>query len=140
VVDILPLNDLKRPTVLLPDDYVVFHDLIRRLLEPEFEVVGAVDNGRSLMDAAIRLAPDVVISDISMPILDGLEALRQLIVLQRDVRFIFFAIYNESAFIQEAKSTGACGYVDKSRAVSELVPAIRNALNNGTFYLSKFEP
>jgi len=129
---------LKRPTVLLADDYVAFFDVWRRLLEPEFEVIGTVDNGQALIDAAIRLAPDIIISDIGMPVVSGFQALRHLIAIQSDVRFIFLTIYREPAFIEEAQRAGASGYVDKSHADSELLPAIRKALSEGRFYLSKF--
>jgi DNA-binding NarL/FixJ family response regulator len=137
--DVLPLNHAKRPTVLLADDFVAFHDLIRELLEPEFEVVGAVDNGLALIDAAVRLTPDIIISDISMPTVDGFEALRQLMLIQLNVRFFFLTVDNDPALIEEARRSGASGYVNKSRAFSELVPAIRNVLNDGKFYLSKFD-
>jgi DNA-binding NarL/FixJ family response regulator len=129
---------LRRPTILLADDYTAFFDVFRRLLEPEFEVVGAVENGLALIDAAIRLSPDVIVSDISMPILSGFEALRQLIAIQPDLRFIFLTISNEPDFIEAAQRAGASGYVDKNRADSELLPAIREALSKGEFFLSKF--
>jgi DNA-binding NarL/FixJ family response regulator len=136
--DVLPLNELKRPTILLADDYVAFHDVIRRLLEPEFEVVGIVENGQALIDAATRVTPDIIISDIGMPIVSGFEALRHLIVVQPDVKFIFLTAYREPVFIEEAQRAGASGYVDKSRADSELLPAIRKAMGEGEFYLSRF--
>jgi DNA-binding NarL/FixJ family response regulator len=129
---------VKKPTVLLADDYVAFFEIWRRLLEPEFEVIGAVKNGQELIDAAIRLAPEIIISDIGMPLVSGFQALRHLIAIQPDVRFIFLTIYNEPAFIEEAQRAGASGYVDKSQADSELLPAIRKALREGEFYLSKF--
>jgi DNA-binding NarL/FixJ family response regulator len=136
--DVLPYNKLKRPTILLADDYVAFHDIVRSLLEPEFEVIGAVENGLTLIDAAIRLTPDIIVSDIGMPILGGFEALRHLIAFQPDLRFIFLTINNDPDFIEEAKRAGASGYVDKSCAASELLPAIREAVREGEFFLSKF--
>lgn len=108
------------------------------MLEPEFEVIGTVENGQAVIDAAIRLTPDVIVSDISMPIFSGFEALRQLIAIQPDVRFIFLTIHNEPEFIEKAQRAGAAGYVDKNRADSELLPAIREALREGEFFLSKF--
>jgi len=129
---------LKRPTILLADDYAAFFDVFRRLLEPEFEVIGTVKDGRELIDAAVRLAPDVIVSDIGMPIVSGFEALRHLIAIQPNVRFIFLTVYNDPAFIEEAQRAGASGYVDKSCADSELLPAIRKALLEGEFYISKF--
>lgn len=129
---------MKRPTILLADDFVAFFDVLRRILEPEFEVIGTVEDGRALIDAAIRLIPDVIVSDIGMPIVSGFEALRHLIAIQPHIRFIFLTIYNDPAFIEHAEGAGASGYVDKSRADSELLPAIRKALSEGEFYLSKF--
>jgi len=73
-----------------------------------------------------------------MPIVSGFEALRQLIVVQPDVKFIFLTAYKEPAFVEEAQRAGASGYVDKSRADSELLPAIRKAMGEGEFYLSRF--
>jgi DNA-binding NarL/FixJ family response regulator len=122
----------------LADDYAAFFDVFRRLLEPEFEVIGTVKDGRELIDAATRLAPDVIVSDIGMPIVSGFEALRHLIAIQPNVRFIFLTVYNDPAFIEEAQRAGASGYVDKSCADSELLPAIRKALLEGEFYISKF--
>ena len=87
--DVLPYSKLNRPTILLADDFAAFFAVLRRLLEPEFEVIGTVANGVALIDAAIRLTPDIVVSDIRMPILSGFEALRQLIAIQpRHVRSI----------------------------------------------------
>jgi DNA-binding NarL/FixJ family response regulator len=136
--DVLPLNDLKRPTSLLADEYVAFHDVWRILLKPECEVIGTVENGQALIDAAVRLTPDIIISDIGMPIVNGFEALRHLIAIQPDIRFILLTIHNDPVFIEEAQSAGASGYVDKSHADTELVRAIRNALREGEFYHSKF--
>jgi DNA-binding NarL/FixJ family response regulator len=129
---------LKRPTILLADDYVPLHNIVRNLLEPEFEVIGAVDNGLALIDAAIRLTPDVIVSDIGMPILGGFEALRHLIAFRPNLRFIFLTINDEPDFIEEAQRAGAAGYVDKSCADSELLPAVRKALSEEEFFLSKF--
>jgi DNA-binding NarL/FixJ family response regulator len=129
---------LKRPTILLADDYVAFFDVLRRLLEPEFEVIGTVKDGQALIDAAIQLNPDIIVSDIGMPIVNGFAALRHLIAIQPNVRFIFLTVYNDPAFIEEAQWAGASGYVDKTRADSELLPAVRKALSEGEFYISKF--
>jgi DNA-binding NarL/FixJ family response regulator len=135
---VLPQNKLKRPTILLADDHAPFFAIWRRLLEPVFEVIGTVEDGQALIDAAIRLTPDVIVSDLGMPIVSGFEALRHLIAIQPNVRFIFLTVYNEPDFIEEAQRAGASGYVNKSRADSELLPAIRKALREGEFYLSKF--
>ena len=75
--DVLPQNKLKRPTILFADDYAPFFAIWRRLLEPEFEVIGTVEDGQALIDVAIRLTPDIIVSDIGMPIISGFEALRQ---------------------------------------------------------------
>ena len=129
---------MKRPTILLSDDYAAFFDLLPRLLEPEFQVIGTVKDGEALIAAAIRLIPDIIISDIGLPIVSGFEALRQLIAIQPDIRYIFLTIHKDRVYIEEAQRAGASGYVNKSHADTELVPAIRKALRKREFYLSKF--
>jgi CheY-like chemotaxis protein len=73
---------LKRPTILLADRYAAFFDVLRRLLEPEFEVIGTVNDGRALIEAAVRLTPDIIVSDIGMPFVSGFDALRHLVAIQ----------------------------------------------------------
>lgn len=114
--------------ILLADDHPRFPEMEACFLEPEFEVVGNVANGQALIEEAIRLKPDVIITDISMPILDGIEAVDRLKQLGCTSRIVFLTVHNDSDFMSRCFSSGALGYVVKSRIASELVPAIRRAL------------
>jgi len=101
-----------------------------RLLEPEFEVVGKVGDGKALIEEAIRLKPDIIITDISMPILDGINAVGHLRELGCTSRIVFLSVHSDTDFMNRCFSTGALAYVVKSRIASELVPAVRRALGN----------
>jgi DNA-binding NarL/FixJ family response regulator len=123
-------GQLMRARILLADDHPRFPEIEVRLLEPEFEVVGSVGNGQALIEEAIRLKPDIIITDISMPILDGIEAVDRLRELGSSSRIVFLSVHSDTDFVTRCLSTGALGYVVKSRIASELVPAIRRALSS----------
>jgi len=127
------MGHLSKASVLLADDHPHFPEMEERLLEPEFRVVGKVANGQSLFDEAIRLQPDVIVTDISMPILNGIEAAERLKESGCESRVIFLTVHCDSDFIRRCISTGAFGYVVKSRIASELIPAIRGALAGNIF-------
>jgi DNA-binding NarL/FixJ family response regulator len=112
----------------LADDHVLLLEAFRALLEPEFEVVGTVTDGRALLAEFSRLNPDVVLIDISMPLLNGLDAGRQLKMQQRSVKLIYLTMNPDPDLAGEALRLGASGYVLKSSAASELTQAIREAL------------
>ena len=122
-----------RPRVLLADDHTLLLGAFRKLLEPECEVVGAVDNGRALLDSARELRPDVVVVDISMPLLNGLDAGRQLKQLLPGARLIFLTMNEDPDLVAEALRIGASGYLLKNSAASELVLAIREAMDGKTY-------
>jgi len=124
---------LMKARILLADDHPRFPEMEARLLEPEFEIVGKVANGQALIEEAMRLKPDIIITDISMPILDGIEAVDRLKESGCTSRFVFLSVHSDTDFVRRCLSTGALGYVVKSRIASELVPAIRNALAGNTF-------
>jgi DNA-binding NarL/FixJ family response regulator len=105
----------------------------RALLEPEFEVVGTVTDGRALLAEFSRLKPDVVLIDISMPLLNGLDAGRQLKQQQRSVKLIYLTMNQDPDLAGEALRLGASGYVLKSSAASELTQAIREALRGRSY-------
>ena len=119
---------MTRPRILLADDHVLLLEAFRALLEPEFEVVGTVTDGRALLAEFSRLNPDVVLIDISMPLLNGLDAGRQLKMQQRSVKLIYLTMNPDPDLAGEALRLGASGYVLKSSAASELTQAIREAL------------
>jgi DNA-binding NarL/FixJ family response regulator len=121
-------GQLMRARILLADDHPRFPEMEARLLEPEFEVVGKVGNGQALIEEAIRLKPDLIIADISMPILNGIEAVDRLMGLGCTSRIVFLSVHSDNDFVSRCLSIGALGYVAKSKIASELVPAIRRAL------------
>jgi DNA-binding NarL/FixJ family response regulator len=126
---------MRRPTILLADDHVVFIDGIIRILKERFDVVGAVTDGSSLPDAAGRLRPDVIVTDISMPTVSGLEALRQLKAGHVDSKVIFLTMHADATLAAEAFRLGARGFVLKQSSGEELVKAIEAVLQ-GHKYMS----
>lgn len=123
----------RRATVLLADDHSLVLAGIRSILEPSYEVLGMVDNGRALIEAAVRLKPQVILLDISMPELNGIEAARQLRKLVPGARLIFVTMHTDATFIREAMRAGASGYVAKHSAAKELVTAIEEVLQGHTY-------
>ena len=119
---------MRQPTVLLADDHVVFTDGIIRILSERFEVVGTVRDGSSLFEAVNRLHPDVIVTDISMPTLSGLEGLRQLRAKNDDSRVIFLTMHADARLAAEAFRLGARGFVLKQASGDELVNAIESVL------------
>ncbi len=125
----------RRPTVLLADDHPMMAEGLRKLLEPEFEVVEVVRDGRALLAAAAARRPDLVITDISMPRLDGLEAARQLRGRFPEIRVLVLSIHTESSWVQAAFEAGAHAYLSKTSAPEEIETAVREVLK-GLFYVS----
>ena len=121
--------------VLLADDHPVMLAGLRRLLEPDLEVVGTVTDGRALLDAAERLRPDLVITDIAMPGLDGIEATRSLQASLPEVRVLILSIHAEPSYVKAAFEAGAWGYLTKSSAPDEIERAVREVLAD-RFYVS----
>ena len=124
---------MSRPRVLLADDHRMVAEGVKRLLEEEFELVAVVDDGRQLVEAAGRLRPDVIVADITMPHLNGIEAL---VVMKRDnpdVRVVFLTMHKDAAYARRALEAGARGYVLKHSAQTELFLAVRAALDGKTF-------
>jgi len=124
---------MKRPRILLADDHTMLLEAFKALLEPEFEIVGTVTDGRALLAEFSRLNPDVVLMDISMPLLNGLDAGRQLKLRQRSVKLIYVTMNPDPDLAGEALRLGASGYVLKSSAASELTQAIREALRGRSY-------
>ena len=121
--------------LLIADDHPSLLDGLVSLLEERFEVVGAVANGDLLLDAAARLHPDVIITDISMPGLNGLEAVARLKAARADVKIIVLTIHADAAVVAEAIRSGASGFVAKMSVGDELEIAIDEVLQ-GRVYLS----
>ncbi len=128
---------MKRSTILIADDHAVVVEGLRRMLEPpEFEVVGVARDGRALLQAAARLQPDVIIADIAMPLLNGIDAAREIHKQNRKPKIIFLTMHPETAYATAALAAGAAGYVLKSAAGEELINAIHDVLHGRT-YVSK---
>jgi DNA-binding NarL/FixJ family response regulator len=116
---------MTRPRVLLADDHRLFREACSRLLEADCDVVGAVADGRALLAAAPELLPDIVVVDVAMPLLNGLDAVRQLKRAMPEVKAIFLTMSEDSDVAAEAFRAGASGYLLKNSAASELLQAIR---------------
>ena len=119
--------------VLLADDSPSMLAEARHILEPEFHVVETVENGQALLHAAATLDPDVVILDISMPILDGLKAARQLKREGSKARIVFLTVHEDWEFVEESFAAGGVGYVIKPRLATDLLAGVREALMGRTF-------
>ena len=113
---------------LLADDHQMVAEGLRSLLEPEFELVGIVADGRELLAAAATLQPDVIVMDITMPSLNGIEAARQLRQAGSRAKVVFLTMHRDAAYAARALDAGAAGFVLKHSAASELITAIREAL------------
>lgn len=129
-----------RSRVLLCDDHPVVLKGLQRLLDcPGFEVAGAVQDGRALVDAAARLKPDVIIADISMPLLNGIEAVRQIRRQNPKARIILLTMHAEAPYAVEAMRAGAKGYLLKSADEEEFLTAIKKVLAGGIYVTSSLE-
>ena len=124
-----------RPRILIADDHNLLLEGYRLMLEPEFELVGSVEDGQALLSASQRLKPDIILLDISMPLLNGIDAARQLSKTLPSAKLIFVTMHADSDYVTEAFQAGASGYILKRAAASELLTAIRETLN-GNRYVS----
>ncbi len=124
-----------RPRLLLADDHVLVVAGMQKLLESEFELAGAVHDGHSLIAAVEQTAPDLVLLDISMPLLNGLDAARTIKRTKPSVKLLFVTMQADAAYVREAFRAGASGYLLKHEAASELPTAIREVLR-GNYYVS----
>jgi len=124
---------LERPRVLLADDHHPVLNRVVSLLKEHFEIVGSVSDGRALVREAERLHPDVIVLDITMPILTGIEAARELHDAGSKARLVFLTVHQSNAFVRECFAQGGLGFVTKSRMMTDLIPAINEALSNRHF-------
>ena len=126
---------MRRARILLADDHRLLLEAFKKLLEPEFEVVGTAKDGRALLVAARELKPDVIVLDIAMPQLSGLTAAQRLKQMMPEVKLIFLTVNEDPGFASEAFRIGASGYLLKNSAASELFQAIEAALE-GKMYVT----
>lgn len=124
---------MKKIRVLLADDHKIILEGLRALLEPEFEIVGAVEDGRTLVAEAERLSPDVVVADISMPGLNGIDAARQIRKFDERIRIVFLTMHSQVSYAASAFEAGASGFVLKHSAPQELISAIRETMQGRTY-------
>ena len=127
---------LIRPRVLLADDHSQLLKAETDLLRPHFDIVGTAMDGDALVSEALRLNPDVIIADITMPVLNGIEAVRKLIGSGSSAKFIFLTIHSSEEFIKACLEAGARGFVSKSKMKAHLIPAIHAVLNDVSYISS----
>ncbi len=123
----------RRPTVIIADDHPDVHPLLRRILEPELDVVENVFDGQALLDALGRLRPDLIVVDVVMPVLDGIEAVKRLKAQSSTVAVVFISTDAGEENVQRALKTGALAFVRKASAAEHLLPAARAALKGQRF-------
>jgi DNA-binding NarL/FixJ family response regulator len=124
---------MSRPRILIADDHQILAEGLRGLLEPEFEVVAVVADGRELLAAAGTHRPDVIVADVTMPSLNGIEAAAQLRQAGSEAKVVFLTMHRDVAYARRALEAGAAGFVLKHSAASELVAAVREALRGRTY-------
>jgi DNA-binding NarL/FixJ family response regulator len=124
---------VNRPRVLLADDHRMMAEGLKALLPDEFELVGIVEDGRAMIEAAERLRPEVIVADVAMPNLNGFEALTRLRKTHPNIKVVFLTMHQNAAYARRALDAGASGFVVKHSAPEELVLAIRAALKGKTF-------
>ena len=124
---------MRKIRVLLADDHRIFLDGLNSLLEDEFDIVGTVEDGRALVKDAERLCPDVVVADISMPLLNGIEAVRQIRKSDQRIKVVILTMHPDVSLAASAFEVGASGYVIKRSASRELITAINDVMRGKTY-------
>ena len=124
---------MKKPRVLLADDHKIVIEGLKNLLSDEFEIVGTVEDGRALVEKASTLYPDVIVADISMPQLNGIEAARQIKKTDKNIKIVFLTMHPDPTYAANAFEAGASGFVLKHSASSELIRAIHEAIKGRTY-------
>jgi CheY-like chemotaxis protein len=126
-------NSRAAPRILIADDQEDMLRTITLALADEFEIIGTAEDGKSAVELATRLLPDVLVLDISMPIMNGIEAAWRLKRLGSTIRVVFLTVYTDPDFVEAARCTGALGYVRKECLAKDLAPTIRAVMRGGTF-------
>lgn len=124
---------MKLPRIILADDHTLVAEALHQLVAPYFDVVATVADGRALLETAVSLKPDAIVVDVAMPLLNGLEACRQLKEKMPSVKLVFLTMNEDPEIAVEAMKAGASGYVLKKSAASELLQAIQVALRGKSF-------
>src|SRR4051794_549052 len=121
--------------LVIADDHTLVLEGLKRILEPDFELVGMAENGRELLRKTEELRPDVALVDISMPMLNGIDATRQMLKTHPQVKVIFVTMHADADYVAEAFRAGASGYLLKRSAATELVTAIQEVMK-GRYYVT----
>ena len=124
---------MNKPRVLIADDHRIFAEGLKRLLKEDFDIVEIVADGRQLVAAAEKLRPDVIVVDISMPMLNGIDAVQQIKKVQPAIKAVFLTMHPDIAYAVRAFKEGASGYVLKNAVPDELITAIREGLKGKTY-------
>jgi DNA-binding NarL/FixJ family response regulator len=124
---------MSKPRVLIADDHRIFAEGLKRLLKEDFDIVEVVADGRQLIAAAEKLRPDAIVADISMPMLNGIDAVQQIKKVQPAIKVVFLTMHPDVAYAVRAFKEGASGYVLKNAAPDELITAIREGLKGKTY-------
>src|ERR1700746_2200112 len=132
-MSLFPGAVMKRPRVLLADDHRLLREAFAQLLEPGCEVVGTVAGGRALLTAAVELRPDIVVLDIAMPLLNGLDAARQLKRSMPNVKLIFLTVNEDPDLAAETFRAGGSAFLLKNSAASELLQAIHDVMQGRSY-------
>jgi len=127
-----------KPRVLIADDHRAWVDRVTALLKSNFDLVGTASNGQTLVGEAKRLRPDLIVLDITMPILNGIEAAHEIHEAGPQIKLIFLTVHEEPEYIRACLAEGCLGYVKKARLATDLLPAIREALLGRTFVSPSF--
>jgi DNA-binding NarL/FixJ family response regulator len=124
---------MNRPRIILADDHRIVVEGLRSLLQSEFDLVGTAENGVDLVELAQRVKPDVIVTDISMPLLNGIDAVRKLRESGVQAKVVFLTMHPDVVYATRAMEAGASGYVLKHSAPDELIAAIHEVLRGGAF-------
>ena len=124
---------MSKATVLLADDHKIVAEGLKSFLESQFEIIGIVENGRELLEKTQQLHPDVIVVDVSMPLLNGIDAVREIKKIGLDAKVVFLTMHRDAMYAKEAFEIGASGFVLKHAAPSELISAFQEALKGNTY-------
>jgi len=124
---------MNRTRIILGDDHSLVLEGIRRLLESNYDVVASAENGKQLVSEALRLKPEIIVLDITMPILNGIDAAKEIRKALPEAKFVFVSMHANGVYVRKAMEAGASGYVLKSGASDELIEAMEVARKGGAF-------
>jgi DNA-binding NarL/FixJ family response regulator len=125
--------NMARPRLLIADDHTLVQQGLSKLLEDDFDIVGFAENGRQLIEMTATVQPDVVLVDIAMPLLNGIDAARQIDKMSPRPKIVFVTVHSDPDYVTEAFRAGANGYILKRSAVSELISSIREVLKGYSY-------